>query len=287
MSLLPLLLLAALQTPHEQANLLYRELRETGVTISPTLKSPLPAPSLPDGLDAKAQRAVMIALAGQEDQVEELTRKSVVAPHILKIREIKPSDPEAPAFGVDFWFVAYGDLETLARENFVKDLLNSTQKDRKVHILTEAELAKRKLKAQPDEGYSHAVSTVMDKVQLLSTNYSYTTRTPDSIVVASRLDPRFRDDPEYPNQWRLIEKNAAGNVQLGPPQPYTGAGSYLKVTRLATPAGALLVESHLVYTEPKQWFNGANLLRSKMPLMVQAEVRSFRKELTKRKPASK
>jgi hypothetical protein len=290
MLIFPLLLLASIQAPptnHESSNLLFRELRETGVAISPTLKAPLPAPSLADGLDAKAQRAVLIALAGQEDQVEELTRPSIVSPHILKIRAIKPSDPHSPAFGVDFWFIAYGDLETIAKENFLKDLLNSTQKDRKVHILTEAELAKRKLKAQPDEGYSHTVSTVMDKVQLLSTNYACTSKTSDSIVIASRLDPRFQDDAEYPNQWRLLEKNAEGKVEFGPPQPYAGAGSYLKITRLAAPAGALLVESHLIYTEPKPWFNGANLLRSKMPLLVQSEVRSFRKELSKRKPSSK
>jgi hypothetical protein len=57
----------------------------------------------------------------------------------------------------------------------------------------------------------------------------------------------------------------------------------VKVTRLVEPAGALFVEYHLVFVEPRAWFGGANLLRSKVPILAQSEVRAFRRELARAK----
>ena len=48
---------------------------------------------------------------------------------------------------------------------------------------------------------------------------------------------------------------------------------YVKITKLHAPAGAVLVEQHIVYAEPTGWFDGANLLRSKLPLVMQVNVR--------------
>src|SRR5947208_1692626 len=61
MSVLPLLFLTAAlaETGHEQANPLYRELREKGVDVGNGVKVPLPAPTMADGLDAQAQQAVI------------------------------------------------------------------------------------------------------------------------------------------------------------------------------------------------------------------------------------
>ena len=71
---------------------------------------------------------------------------------------------------------------------------------------------------------------------------------------------------------------------MGPPQPYGGAGMYLKITKLHEPAGALFVEQHIVFAEPTGWFDGANLLRSKLPLVVQSNVRDMRREWMKWAP---
>src|SRR5205814_1186239 len=97
---------------------------------------------------------------------------------------------------------------------------------------------------------------------------------------------RFGDDPEFPNRWRPISRDDDGKPVLGEAHPYGGAGAYIKITRLAEPAGALFVEYHLVFTEPKGWFGGANLLRSKVPILTQSEVRAFRRELGKAKSRS-
>ena len=100
------------------------------------------------------------------------------------------------------------------------------------------------------------------------------------MLVAGEIDPRFQGDPEFPNQWQSIIKEG-GTTKLGPAMPWSGAAFYLKITKLAEPAGALFIEQHVIFAEPMGWFNGANLLRSKLPLAVQINVRSMRKEWLK------
>lgn len=284
-SLVPLLLLATLNADgHEKDNPLYRELRETGVAVGGGLHSPLPAPLMPDGLDAKAQRAVIEKLAGDDYPLDELLRKSVVAPHVYKFREVKPSDPAAPAYGVDLWFIAYGDLDTLAKKD-ASTFFQSVRKEVKLHVLTPDELAKRGLKAGKIGGtqtrYAHTSYPLLEKVEVALTSRTMLSQAPDSLLLATALDPAFAKDEQFPNRWRAILRDGDDEMKLGPPHPYDGSGMYMKVTRLAEPKGALFVEYHRVSTEPKKWFDGANLLRSKMPILIQSEVRSFRRELEK------
>jgi hypothetical protein len=239
-----------------------------------------------DRLDVKNQQEVLAAVAGEDYSVEELVRPSVVAPFVLKYRDVRPSDPEAPAYGIDLWFVAHGDLDVVAGKDFLEKWQDS-RKDNQVHVLTAAELQKRKLEEHSGDGrqerYGHTVFAVLDRVRVSATLHSLVTRRADSVLAASRLDPRFRDDADFPNLWRSIRRDDDGQPVLGEPHPYGGAGAYVKLTRLAEPAGALFVEYHLVFTEPKGWFGGANLLRSKVTILTQSEVRAFRRELTRAK----
>ena len=272
---------------HEQANPIYRDLREKGVAIGSGLKTPLPAPSMADGLDAKAQQAVIKKVAGEDYAVEELVRESVVAPHILRIRDIKPSDPQAPARGVDVWVIAYGDLKTIANRDFLGRLLSSNREEGKAQDLKPTDLAKRRIEIKSDnekfEGYAHIDFNFLDRVQIQATGHSYWSETADSIVAAAELDPRFHNDPEFPNEWRPIKRSEDAKAETGPPQPYDGAGYYVKITRLLEPKSALFIEGHLIFTEPVKWFQGANLLRSKLPPVIQNQVRSARRELLKAK----
>jgi hypothetical protein len=287
-ALCPLLALLGVPAaePREKANDLFEELRTTGVAVSPTQKAVLPAPSMADGLDANKQQEVLAAVAGTNYTVDELVRPAVVAPFVLKYRDVQPSDPDAPAYGIDLWFVAHGDLDTLAGRDFL-DRWQSGRKDQQVHVLIAAELAKRKLEEHSGEGrqerYGHAVFTVLDRVQVSATLHSVLTRQADSLLAAARADPRFQADAEFPNRWRPISRDDDGKPVLGEPHPYGGAGAYCKITRLAEPAGALFVEYHQVFTEPKDWFGGANLLRSKVTILAQSEVRAFRRELARGK----
>lgn len=279
-----LLFAAAAEERADKGNNLFEDLRSEGIALGPKHKATLPAPTMADGLDAAKQKEVLAAVAGEDYPVEELVRPSVVAPYVLKYRDVKPSDPETPAYGIDLWFVAHGDLDTLAGKDFL-DKWQAAQKDREVHVLTAAELEKRKLvehsEEKRQERFAHTVFAVLDRVQVSGTLHTVLTRQPDSILAAAVVDPRFRDDDEFPNRWRSLGKDDDGKPVLGEAHPYGGAAAYLKVTRLTEPEGALFVECHLVFTEPKGWFGGANLLRSKVPILAQSEVRAFRRELAK------
>jgi hypothetical protein len=273
---------------HDPINPLFRELRDPGLAVGMNLHAPLPAPSMANGLDAKAQQAVLQAVAGEDYAVEELLRKSVVAPHILRLRNITPSDPMAPARGVDVWFVAYGDLKTVANKDFLDRVLRANRNEGKGQDLKSADLARHQITLRPanatHEGYAHVTFGFLDRVEISATGHSFWSQTAGSVLAAAKLDPRFRNDPSFPNQWRSMTRTDEEKFQLGPPQPYEGAGYYVKITRLVEPRGALFVEAHLVFTEPVKWFDGANLLRSKLPPVVQSQVRSLRRELLKASP---
>lgn len=281
--MLTLLLLAAAasQPPasHEAANPLFKSLTETGLDVGADARAKFPPPTMPDGLDAAKQKAVIAAVIGGDYPFEEFTRKSTVAPQLIKFRDVKPSDPKAPARGVDVWFVAYGDLKALDDEKFLERLVNAGKGEGRARTLTRDDLAKRKITVADEkkEGYGHVEFPFLEKVHVKATGRAVWTNNGESVVVAAEIDPRFKGDPEFPNQWQSIVK-AGGQTKLGPASPWAGAGFYLKITKLAEPAGALFIEQHIVFAEPTGWFDGANLLGSKLPLVVQHNVRTMRKE---------
>jgi len=126
---------------------------------------------------------------------------------------------------------------------------------------------------------------LFDRVSVSGTMHAMLTRSSDSVVLAAISDPRFAMDAKFPNTLRPIRRDESGQISTGSAQPYSGAAWYCKATRLAKPAGAVLIEYHLVFDEPMAWFNGANLLRSKLPLLVQDGVRKFRRRFAE--PASR
>ncbi len=289
--MLSLLLTAALapaQPPatHEAANPIFKKLLDPGLPVGAEAPAKLPPPGMADGLDAAAQKAVIKGLIGGDYGIDDFTRKSVVAPQILKIRDVTPSDPAAPARGVDAYFVVYGDLKALDDEKFLARALNAGKEGGtgKGKALTAADLAKRKIEPTPGlgnrEGYGTVEFNFLDKVRLKATGHSVWSRTPDSAVAAAEIDPRFAADADFPNQWMPLTRGGTG-PEAGPAKPWAGAGFYLKATRLVEPSGALFVEQHVVYVEPAGWFDGANLLRSKLPPAVQVSVRRMRTEWAK------
>ena len=289
--LLLLLVPGAGTDEHLAHNPIYRELTEKGVRVAEGDYVVLPPPTLADGMDTKAQRAAIEAIPERHVPVEALLRKPVVAPLVFRFRKIEAPDRKVPVHGVDVWFVVYGKLDMLTRKDFVDEVFQSGQKDAeekgtKFKFLTAEDLQARKI-APPSEGgkkerYAYSLFSLLDKVQLSLTSHGYVGRTEESLVVASKLDPRFASDKEYGNRWRPMKRRGGGKPELGPASPYEGAASYAKVTRLAEPAGALLVEQHVVFVEPKGWFRGSPLLRSKLPMLVQTEVRKVRRQVAKR-----
>lgn len=280
--LVALSLPAAQPSPtHEAENPLYKGLLETGLSVGTDLRAKLPAPSMADGLDAARQKAVITAVIG-DTPFDEFTRKSIVGPQVLRIGDAKPSDPKAPARTVDLWFVAYGDFKSLDDEKFRDRLVAVGRGDGKGVALTKEDLAKRKITPGDDkrERFGSIEFDFLDKVRIKATGRAVWSRTTDSMLVAAEIDQRFLGDAEFPNQWRSLTKEG-GEPKVGGANPWGGAAFYLKITKLAEPAGALFIEQHVVFTEPTGWFDGANLLRSKLPLVMQDNVRTMRREWLK------
>jgi hypothetical protein len=267
---------------HAADNPIFKSLLDPGLPVGADAKAKLPPPTMPDGLDAAKQKAVIENVIKGEYDFETFTRKSVVSPQLLRIRDVTPSDPKAPARGVDVWFVAHGDLKALDDEKFLDRLVNAGKGQGEGKGLKREDLARRKitLADEKHESYGHIAFDFLEKVHLKATGRVYWTRNEESVVVAGVIDPRFKGDAEFPNQWQSIIKEG-GQTKLGPATPWSEAGFYLKITKLAEPAGALFLEQHVVFAEPTGWFDGANLLRSKLPIAVTSNVRSMRKEFMK------
>ncbi len=277
---------APAQTINHDANTLFRSLLDPGLEVTPNHRVKLPPPIMPDGLDAAKQKEVIEGLIKGSYSFQQFTRDSVVAPYLLKIGDVKTPDPKSPARTVDVYFVIHGDFNLTDDPKFLDRLLNVGKGDGSGKGLTRDDLAKRKItwtaEDEKREGYGHVEFDFLEKVRLKVTGHAMWSKSSESVIAAAQVDPRFEGDPEYGNQWQPIIKEG-GQSKYGPPQPYRGSGMYLKLTKLAGMPNAMFAEQHIVYSEPHGWFDGANLLRSKLPPVMQTSVRNMRREWAKGK----
>ncbi|HEX4141933.1 MAG TPA: hypothetical protein VHY91_00145 [Pirellulales bacterium] len=264
-------------------NALFHELTTVGVPLGSDARAPLPAPLLADGLDSAGQKRALAELADDTHPLDTLLRKSVVAPFKLKISDVAVAGTTGTGRRVDLWFVVYADLDRIADADVLQHGFEAETKSDgggsapKVVALSEAELTQRGITPATDERWFAGSMNLFDRVELAVTLAGEQTRTPESVLVAMRIDPRFDDDRAFPNRWLPLVRDESGAQKPGQPHTYHAAGGYLKATRLVEPAGALLVEYHLAFDEPAGWFSGANLLRSKLPIVCQDGVRKFRR----------
>lgn len=276
------------------SNVVFDQLTQTGVRLQSGEVVRLPAPTMPDGLDAGQQSAILEKTAGNYG-VDRFARKSAVAPFVLEINSIEDDRQQRGGQRVDFYFVAYGSREALFDEALFGDLVgvqegNAKDKAMSTHTLTDDELRTRNLAPLSDgdtdgdlvESYVAVEAPILERVELQGVGRAVKQKTGESLLGAWMLDERFSDDPDYPNQWRPVIRDAAGRMSLGPPTPYSGLGGYIKLTALHEPAGAIFVECHAAFDEPHEWFDGKNLLRSKLPQAVQENIRTFRRKLANR-----
>ena len=271
----------------EPANETFRQLTEEGLVVDREGKQrvKLPAPAMADGLDAAAQRAVIEKVSGGRPY-NEMVRDAIVAPFAMKIEDL-PVQGGDPLRRVDVWYIVHGKLGQFFDEKLANSLADLGRGEKKGEATGAGPLSEETLKrfgiatrqeAAVKEQFVNNTGTLFDKVQVSATRHVLATRGDESIIVTTIIDPRFNDDPKYPNRWQSIESE--GQTQkLGEPHLYTTSGSYTKVTVLKEPAGALFVEHHYLLAEPHGWFRGAPLLRSKLPLVIQDSVRKLRRDL--------
>ena len=271
---------------HADDNPIFDNLVNKGIEISGPALCKLPPPIMADGLDAAGQKRALAQASDEHHPIDALLRKSVVAPFVLKISDANLEAGEAKSTKrVNVFFVMYADLDKVSDEQFLKAQVeseikdNQSSQDTKFVILSAADLAARQITASPDERYFALDTNLFDRVRVMGTLHAHQTRTPESVLVAMVLDPRFEKDPKFPNAWRSLSRDEAGKLKIGESHPYRGVGAYIKATRLIEPAGAIFVEAHVVFNEPSEWFGGSNFLRSKLPILSQDAVRNMRRRV--------
>jgi hypothetical protein len=276
-----LLLATASPCQATEHNVILDNLLEHGVLVGHT-RVRLPAPTLPDRLTARQQQQALSPITDGNHSLDALVRKAVVAPFVLRITNEPNADQGRPR-RVDLWFVAHGDFDRLSDEDFLNQQVAAEKKSKRSGaltegtILTEDQLHARNIEIIPDERCLAVNLELFDRVNVRGTMRARFSRGAESVTVAATLDSRFAQDSEFPNAWHSLKLDDAGRVVIGPARPYVGAAWYCKATKLKQPQGAVLFEYHIVFDEPEGWFNGANLLRSKLPLVVQDGVRRFRR----------
>lgn len=267
-----------------QTNSVFAQLITLGVPTPTEGRLRLPPPAMRDGLTAEQQRYVIDRLEGRQADVDELLRRSPVTPFVLHFQEVPVGNEQSPGRLLQLAFVAFGRFEDLTQRDFLDAMLNSGRKDAHIVPLPPAAVQARRLQATAGEeertGWAHVRLTLMDRVELRGTCRTVWSSSAESLLVAAQLEPACVGDAEYPNAWQLLHRDTDGSLRgVGSPEPYLSLGYYLKITRLSLAPDALFVEWHLGYLEPFAWFEGANLLRSKLPLVLQTKVRAFRRDL--------
>ena len=270
--------------PAHQKNAIYRDLIMTGwKTADITIR--LPEPKFRDGMTAESQKAAIREVARGDRAAADLMRDSVTAPFVLKLRDEKAGD--ATIRYADLWFVVYADFDSLepgeaARESADKSVEAANMKFES-KLLTEADLRSRKIplpEMKDREWYVHLSGELLDRIAVEGTDRVLVTRSAESLVVGSRTDSSFDNDKAYPNVWHVIAKD--GNRENAVAKRYFGGASYVKMSRLRENPRALMVEGHFAFVEPREWFDGAPILRSKFSPIAQDQIRKLRREVARK-----
>jgi hypothetical protein len=287
--------------PAVPENPLLNDLVTKGVTMPDGHIVQLPPPFMTEGMTAAEQREVIKDVVKKDralkGDVKPFLEKNSGAPISLRLVRIQ-SDPNTTGGTdsirkIDICFVVYGDWDVLTGKGFSDSILKPAKAKTKgggtdvlkSGYLNVGELAARHLttRSTPDlkEYFLYTTFKLFDEVQIDATRFGVATKTPTGVVVAAAVDPRFAKDKQFPILWRPIERDAGGNPVLGPPQPYSGAGFYAKVTRLVEPTNAIFVEYHSAFYEPGDWFGAANVnkLPSELKKIIPYQVTQFRKKL--------
>jgi hypothetical protein len=284
----PAVIVAAEEADSHTANDVYQGLLRDGLTLAGTHVG-FPPPLLSDGDTREAEQAALRKLAGSDSAVQELLRNSVTAPQILKLHDERASDGTMIRVA-ELWFVVHAGLQQIdpsqlggrgaeAKPVEAGNMRFSTR------LVDDVELKKREItRSDPSlEWYSHTTGDLLDRIHVEATDHVRATRSEQSWVFASRTDTRFNDDPQYPNQWTAVDQS--GKLRAGAaPQRFGGGASTTTIRRLGSVPGALLVEGRFAFSEPRGWFDGAPILRSKISLVAQDQVRRLRRELAQGKP---
>lgn len=255
------------------------DLATRGVEVGGGTWVPLPDPVV--RLEAAQSAADLAGLAAPAGW-ERFAADAATAPVTVAI---EPASVDGVRLGhrVRAAFTLRAPLEKLRADEALRRSLGSGEdgKGSTARPLAPEELREAGITAAAGEQFVWVELLLLNRVMVRGVVRATSAEHPDGVEVAWQFDPRFRDHATWRATWSRIEENDLGSRVEGPRQAYHGSGGIVAVRRLSAEAGVdlLVVESRAVIGEPEAWFQGSNLLRSKMPLAAQEGVRTLRRRL--------
>ncbi|HEU5115760.1 MAG TPA: hypothetical protein VFT74_03715 [Isosphaeraceae bacterium] len=241
-----------------------------------------PEPSIRDGQADSQQRTALEEVCGSSARADDLLRDSVYAPFVLKLedRDGKNGDVVRVAH---LWFAIRADFAKLDPEQFTPgeaDPVEAANMRFGGKVVDEKELKAQGIElpkhetGQEQVWYVHSTGDLLDRIHVEKTTKVEATRSDESLLVAAMPAKEFGIEGPAPSFWKNTKEG--GSVQA-----YDGGGGYVKVTRYKPIPGVLIVEAHLAFLEPEGWFQGRPILRSKIGIVTQDQIRDLRRSLAK------
>ena len=238
---------------------------------------------LSDGISAEDQADITDKIAGRRKR--QFYRDSISATFESDIESIKIGDRRA-GYVVDFAFVVYASLDDVLEKN-------GDDKSGIDSLANESEMKVTELEPPTDESTDnsdetentrlvHGQFTLLEKVLISSVVRTSMKKTEESITVVWEQDRAFDKPGDVSNSWRFTEAADATMSAV-----YNGFAGYAKVTKLKARDGALLVEYHYAFAEPKEWSEHKISLRAKLSIVLQESVRKSRRHIKKLAAAGK
>lgn len=297
--------------PEIQGNLLKQMVIE-GIELTPDKRFVLPVPDLVcvDGTLKPAEDAARAfdKIAGRHG--DRFIKDSVVAPISVQTDSITNANGDRIGHFIDVAFAVHQTIDQIRNSEVIADFkkrdappktIEFSEKEdaddfekSQTRALTKDELAAFGISANDDsETLGHLQLPILSQVVVRGVARTQRSVWSDEdvdapIILTWILDSRFGSDspaeesllkPTIANQWQPIQRSDTGEKSLGPPRPYAGLGGYVAITPVPGTPEASLVQIRFVLHEPQDWFSGRNLLRSKLPILIQDRVRGLRREL--------
>lgn len=280
------------EPPEHATNTLLTRLRAEGFVVGRAAAT-FPEFLWRDGDSFEIRKAAFRKAAGSVRRAEELLRDSPTAPHLLKLHDLK-SDPETILRVADVLFVVHADFKKLDLDRFDRLLDRSGAVEAGNMRFESEKVARTDLRLdEPEpkandanfrEEFVHVQGRLLDRILFETTDRIVVTRSNESIVAASRTLSEPNEKSKYPNIWRKIFPTAGGRPNApGSARKYQGGAAVLKISQYAPLDKILVVEARFVFAEPRDWFDGAPTLRSKIGLAVQDQIRRLRREIAARR----
>jgi len=271
--------------PEHARNAIYQTVRTVGLNAEGTVAQ-LPAPLLCDGMASEEQRALLLKLVDSTKALEDFLAPGVSAPIKTKLHDWPGTTGTIRGF--DIWFVVHAKLDEINADDLGAPGSKGGNADAggmhfESNVLDEGEL--KKLGLTPSgkmDRFDQIACSLLEKAEAKMLNRSLGTRSDGSMVVATQTVLTLPADEASRNAWRAVDRRAA-KTSYGPWQPYAGVIAYTKTSRLNFRPGTLLVEIHGAFTEPKGWFNGRGILKSKITLVANDKIRDLRREIAKKR----